>query len=162
MKLTKRALRGPVFEGEARLSRYARRLGNRRWRFRNCRCVRFIFVLDRGLERLIGGSVIGTLIDAVTGIGCRVIVLPVDSTLDDEGMSVSEFDVDVVLVDTRQFAVKVIAAVLLVDVETRAERAGGRYPALRALGTMYIVVIKQVEQGREATRRACEESHGAD
>lgn len=72
-------------------------------------------------------------------------------------MGVGEFDVDVLLVDTGQFALELVRFFVLADVEFGVEGSDGGGGAAAALG----VVVEETEEGSNVVVwEAWEERHG--
>lgn len=91
-----------------------------------------------------GLSLVGSLghggVITVTGglLGLGGVVLALGAALHDQGVGVGEFNVDVLLGNTRQLAIQVVGVLALANVEGRVEGAGGGgLPA----GTVDIVVV---------------------
>lgn len=100
------------------------------------------------------------------------LVVPLSATLDTQGLSIGEFDLDILLLHTGQFAVQLVGILDFLDIEARLERAEGREAAevgkviataaqTRAL--VGSVVVEETEQrGEFAGGEAWEGKHCSD
>lgn len=85
-------------------------------------------------------------------------VFPLGAAFDDQGVGVGEFNVDVLLIETGQFALELVGVFVLADIEFRLEGAdGGVGEPTEALG---VVVVDQSEElGHFVIWEAWEERH---
>ena len=96
--------------------------------------------------------------DAATGL-VRAFggVFALDTALDDESVGIGEFDVDVLLVETGEFALELVGFFVLADIELGLEGADGGIGGERAV---VVVVVKKTEEWRDIARgKAWEERH---
>lgn len=76
-----------------------------------------------------------------------VVVFTLDAALHDQGLVVGEFNVDVLLGNTRELAIEVVSFIGLADIEAGVERGS----SARAAGAVGVIVVKKTEEGREVT-----------
>ena len=126
-----------------------------------CRLLTLDFVFDGSLVRGGAGAAGSFLFSGFGFFSVGSVVLALDLALDDQGLRVGELDLDVLLVDAREFTVKVVRVLDFSHVEARRKSAdgSGRWAGLR--GAVDIVVVKKTEEGGEVGSEVetWEESH---
>lgn len=95
--------------------------------------------------------------DEASGWSARAVVT-LGAALDGESVGVSEFDMDVLLVDAGEFAVKLVAVLYLLDIKAGSEclEEGSVAMAARTLGLtidLLSVLVKLIEEAEEGVER---------
>lgn len=104
------------------------------------------------------GLVLAFLACLVLGSVVGVVEFALRAALDHQGLVVGEFNVDVLLRDAGQFAVKVVGVVALTEVEARGKRA--ERGELTAVGAVEVAVVQETEERSEVSgRRDVEKRH---
>lgn len=97
------------------------------------------------------GLVFVGVLSAFLGLGwwLGAVVLAFGAALDNQGLGVGELNIGVLLIDARQFAIKMVRLFTLTDVKARRERANRRLVAGRAV---VIVLVKKTKERGEVAR----------
>lgn len=94
----------------------------------------------------LGSGILGAFLGLGWWLG---VVLAFTAALDNQSLGVGELDIDVLLIDARQFTIEMICLFTLTDVKARRERANRSLVTARAV---IIVVIEKTEERGEVAR----------
>jgi len=107
-----------------------------------------VFSFDRRLSRFVFVILLGLGYPALL-FGWTGLVAGFGATRDREGVAIGPFDIDVLLLNTRELAVKCVSFLRLADIELRLECAQRLHLAGEATAGEVGIVIHQTENRRE-------------